>query len=397
MVDITNLYKTVFIFIIVLISAHPLYAQSSSNSPTEKDFIDTLSIEIYNNWVILPVTINGKEHRFLFDTGCTATMVSHKLLLEKNEVIRRDTVSDANKEKNEISFVNLCKLSIGKLHFPCYPVIPYHFEGTPFDCAQIDGCIGGDVLQNMVIKIDIRRKQLVLTDRKKWFRKEKGASGSIQIKNNCPYITLRVGKIRVQDVMFDAGNTSFYSLSEDIFDQLKTFKPEWWKGEIIDTAKGAIAFGFFGFSKEDSISLVKLPKWKLNGVSFENVYTKTGNSHSIGARLFAYGSVILNYPEKRFTFLPYENTQSIVLPTTERFINFGPKDGHIIITLLFENSDYYRQGLRQGDRIIEINERKINNNFCILQEVLEEEIKQVKVINPEGNEKEFHFPPDSII
>lgn len=390
----TKLYA----LIVALITAHSLCAQSYSTSPIEKDFADTLSIEIYNNWIILPVAINGKEHRFIFDTGCSASMVSNNLISEEWDVVRRDTVNDANNVRKEVSYVSFCGLSIGKLHFPCYPVIPHSFEGTPFECPQIDGLIGGDILQNMYVKIDIQNKQLILTDRKKWFKKEKGANAPMKIRGNCPFITLRIGRIRVQDVMFDSGNTGFYSLSENIFSQLKAFKPEWWKGEIIDTAKGATSFGLFGFAKEETISLVKLPEWKLNGIPFENVYTKTSvSSHcNLGAELLSYGQVILNYPEKRFTFLPYNQVKSVIKTATVRPINIGFEDGHIVISLIFESSGYYQQGLRRGDRIIEINNREINDDFCILTEVLTEEIKQIKVIDKKGNEKEFHSPDPSI-
>lgn len=389
-----NIFLTL---ILALIAANPLCAQLHSAPPAEENFADTIPIEVYNNLVILPVSIDGKGYRFILDTGCSVSMLRSDLLTEETTIIKRDTVSDANHNKNEVAFVELCKLSIGKLHFPCFQVIPLSFAGTPWECAQIDGCLGGDILQNLIVKIDVRRKRVILTDRKKWFRKEKGASGAMQIRNNCPYLTLRIGSVKVEDVMFDSGSTTFYSLCDGIFNQLKAFKPHWWMGEVIDTAKGATSFGFFGFAKEDSISLVKLPQWKLCGVPFKNVYTKTNqNTHcSLGARLLGYGQVVLDYPGKRFIFLPYDNARTISVQA-ERFINFGPVNGQILVTLIFEKSEYYRQGLRQGDRVIEINHREIKDDICILQEALSESIMQLKVVDEEGNEKEFHLPLDAI-
>lgn len=390
-------HRRILVSILILIIVHSLCAQPYHVSPIEKNFADTIPIELYNNLIILPVAINGKDHRFIFDTGCTVSMISPEVLPSDSEIVRRDTVSDVNGEKKEMSFVKACGISIGKLHFPCYPMLSYSFKEMPWKCAHIDGVIGGDVLQNLIVKIDTQHKLLILTDRKKWFKKEKGADGSMKIRRNLPFINLRIGRIVVKDVLFDAGKTDFFSLCEDVFKQLKNFKPTWWMGETIETTKGATTFGFFGFATEDSVSLVKLPEWKLNGIPFKNVYTKTNTkSHcSIGAKLLDYGEIILNYPGKRFSFLPYNNGESISI-IEERRMNFGPKNGRIVITLLFESSDYYQQGLRCGDRIIEINNREIIDDFCILTEVLTEEIKQIKVIDKKGNEKEFHSPDPSI-
>lgn len=383
----------IFASILILIIAHSLCAQPYQVSPIEKNFADTIPIELYNNLIILPVAINEKDHRFIFDTGCTVSMISPEVLLPDYEVVRRDTISDVNGERKEMSFVKVCEVSIGKLHFPCYPMLSYSFKDMPWKCAQIDGVVGGDILQSLIVKIDTQHKRLILTDRKKWFKKEKGADGSMKIRRNRPFINLRIGRIVVKDVLFDAGKTDFFSLSEDIFRQLKSFKHTWWMGKTIEITKGATTLGFFGFATEDSVSLVKLPEWKLNGIPFKNVYTKTNTKSycSIGAKLFTYGDIILNYPGKRFSFLPY-NTGKSISTTEERRMNFGPENGRIVITLLFENSAYYQHGLRRGDRIIEINNREINDDFCILTEVLTEEIKQIKVIDKKGNEKEFHFP-----
>ena len=164
----------IFASILILIIAHSLCAQPYQVSPIEKNFADTIPIELYNNLIILPVAINEKDHRFIFDTGCTVSMISPEVLLPDYEVVRRDTISDVNGERKEMSFVKVCEVSIGKLHFPCYPMLSYSFKDMSWKCAQIDGVVGGDILQSLIVKIDTQHKRLILTDRKKWFKKEKG-------------------------------------------------------------------------------------------------------------------------------------------------------------------------------------------------------------------------------
>lgn len=389
-------YKLILIFVFLFGTAQLLFTQCYITPPTEKNFADTICIELYKKWVIIPANINGKTHRFIFDTGMSTSMISQDLLPEGSKILRRDYVTDTNQQKQELVYTELCGLSIGKLHFPCFAVLPFSFEGTPFGCAQIDGFIGGDLLQKLIVKIDVQKKQLILTDRKKWFKAEKGASSSMKIKKNVPYINLQIGKVKEIDVMFDSGDNGFYNICEGIFNRMKAFKQEQWKGEIIETTQGALTFGLFGFSNNYSVSLLKLPEWELNGISFKNVYTKTTRSaySHIGSELFTYGQVILDYPKKQFTFLPYNNVDTITV-ANERRNNFGIENGHIVISLIWESSELYRQGARRGDWVKELNGKEINDNICLMQETLEGGLIQMKVIDPEGNEKEFHLSPDS--
>ena len=390
------LHKLTLVFVLLFGTMQFLFAQWYITPPTERDFADTISIELYKNWVIIPTSINGKTHRFIFDTGMSTSMISQDLLSKEPKIVRRDYVTDSNQQKQELAYTELCGLSIGKLHIPCLPVLPFSFEGTPFGCAQIDGFIGGDILQKLIVKIDVQKKQLILTDRKKWFKSEKGASSSMRIKKNIPYINLQIGKVKEVDVMFDSGDNGFYNICEDIFSQMKAFKQEQWKGEIIETTQGALTYGLFGFSKDHSVSLLKLPEWELNGITFKNVYSKTTRSASshIGSKLLTYGQVILDYPRKQFTFVPYNKADTITV-ANERRNNFGIENGHIIISLIWESSELYQQGARRGDRIKELNGKELNDDICLMQEILEDGVTQMIVIDAEGNEKEFHLLPDS--
>lgn len=372
----------------------PAGAQEVSIRPEEKNFADTIPVEFFQNWIIIPVTIHGKAHRFIFDTGASYSVVRPDMLPASTRIVRRDSVGDAHSRKREMAFGELCGLSIGKLRFPCYPVLLHSTEGdTPWKCAGIDGFIGGDILQCLSVKIDKRKKQLIWTDRRKWFKADKGASRTMKVIHNRPFVEVQIGKVKETDVLFDTGdNGSFYSLCRDVFHQLKAFKPKRWKGEVTAITRGVTGFGLFGLAATDSISRVRLPEWKLNGIRFGNVETQTCTSVSsrIGAGLLDYGQVILDYPQRKFVFVPYQEEGLINVPDLGQY-SIGYEDGHIFLSLIWGDSDLYRQGARQGDRVLEINRIPLEDDLCRMMEVVGKGVQQLKLMNREGEEKEF-FP-----
>lgn len=382
----------------LLMSVLPLRAQKTINvQPIEKNFADTINIEFFMDWPIVPATVNGIPMRFVFDTGASYTIIDPKVMPEGGRTMESGIINDSNDIDGEMKFTELCGFTLGKLNFPCHRALLFSFDGNPmFRCARIDGFIGGNILQSMSFKIDKQKKQLIVTDRKKWFQIDKKKENDIKIEGvNRPYINIFVGEVKEENVLLDTGSNGFYSLADGAFKQLRTIDPSVWKGEVIETVQGAARFSAFGFAQTDSIYLLKLPEWSINGFLFKNMATATAHSgHSIvGSKLLDYGQIVLDYPRKKFAFLPYDNAESITLDDEEAEEKFSigvDENGHIILGLLYENSELYRQGARQGDRLIELNGQKLNDDLCLFISIgEEEEIKEIKVLDKEGNEKVF--------
>ncbi len=398
-----NLSSHFLLCTIILLSTiqQSLYAQQTYARPIEKDFADTISIEFFRNIPIVPVTINGKQLRFMFDTGASFSNIDFKLFPENVPIVRRDSLTDTNGVKQEIKFIELCGLSIGKTHFPCYQAFLYSFDESPmFRCAQVNGMIGGDLLQKLAVKIDKEKKQLILTDRKKWFKTKKKKETSIDMMWNRPFIKLSIGEITEETVLFDTGASELYYLCNEVLQQLQTSDSELWQGEVIKEVQGANIFGAYGFAKINNIFLVKLQKWKLNNVLFKNIYTITKhNNHSIiGSELLNYGQVILDYCRKEFTFLPYNDDDAISIDNDkeDEFSIGTDEEGHLVISLIYENSDFYRQGMRRDDRVIAVNGQKLDDDLCALMRISNDEIKEMKLMDKEGVMKTINFPiPDS--
>lgn len=368
--------------------------------PLENNFADTISIDFIDDRVIMPVSINNQIYRFMFDTGVTGGIMKPELLPEGSSIIGQDTLFDTHNAIKDKKLYSLTGLTIGKLHFPANPVIIESFNQIlGLNCAQIDGIIGGTIFQHLKIKIDTRHKQLILTDRENWYNTGKANSLPILLDRNCPFIDIYLGEVNEKYVMFDTGDNGFYTLSNEVFEQIKGIDQDKYReetgsilSEVIDTTEGKSTIGLFGQMESMSISQVKFPVLKLNDVSFTNVHTTTSptTSSHIGAQLLRYGEVVLDYPEKRFIFLPYENKTSIDMEGDDKHASIGMENGHIVISLIREYTDEYKQGIRRGDWIKEINQIPLNDDICTLIQVLRDELVHLKVINKEGKEIEYH-------
>jgi hypothetical protein len=99
---------------------------------------------------------------------------------------------------------------------------------------------------------------------------------------------------------------------------------------------------------------VSVPQLKINNATFKNVIVETtyGNSSRIGAGLFDYGLVTLDYKNKKFYFEPFSTT-NYDLKTKDW--PFAPtiKDGKLVVGIVW--GEIWRQVIIPGDEIVEFN------------------------------------------
>ena len=73
-------------------------------------------------------------------------------------------------------------------------------------------------------------------------------------------------------------------------------------------ATGSFTFGLNGTPADENYYKFTAPQLLINGVAFKDITTETtyGESSRIGADLFKYGLVTLDYKNRAFYFEPYK-------------------------------------------------------------------------------------------
>lgn len=356
------------LFIILLCLNNQVNAQGKSdwinyNSRISKNFTDTIPFEIVANKIIIPVTLQGKTRKFIFDTGAPC-MIKEEVLNEINhKIIEKRALNDIKLNEYQHVFFTIDSFQIGDISYRDIPSYDFKSDSVQylFNCLEFDGIIGSNILYDLIVKIDYKNKFLILSDKNGVFNNHnKKFTRDLKISNfGKPFIKVKITP-KVNDfILFDTGDDGFYTISNNAISQFERLKVKT-SDYLLDNIKS---------SDSISISLLKFNDLQVADVSFNNVVTSStdvGYSR-IGAQLLHYGEVILDFKNKKYSYIPFNEINSqIYLPQTLRDFSITVKNNKLIIDLIWPKSEAYRLGIRKGDEILEFNGLSVDNNICEL-------------------------------
>ncbi len=269
-----------------------------------KNYFEEIPYEAIKNKIVINVEVAGKKHRFLFDTG--APMAIGDDLAEELAIpsLARVSTTDANGVSDSIDVVFLKEIKLGDIIFTDVPAM--RFIPDLFECWNIDGVIGSNILRNSIVQIVPERKVIVLTDN--------AAKLSLNKKNSLPMIVNRgpqsypfiniqfrskQGKAAIE-LGFDTGGDEFISLPEDYLDQIAQAHVY----EIAERGFGTHNYSEFGLAEPDTLLRVRVPRLTIADASFSNLITETHKQGlaRMGARVLNYGRVTLDFIHSKFYF-----------------------------------------------------------------------------------------------
>ena len=320
----------------------------------QKNYNSELPFEYVNSKIIIPVVIENKTYRFLLDTGAP-NCISLQLKKELNaKVIQQLAVTDANNTKSMMDIVTLPELSIGGITFLNSLALAYtEDKNIIFDCFEIDGFIGSNLLRNSVLQIDTRNKILRITDDLDSVLTDKKRGTKIALLGNqsSPFIWIKITgkKSAKEQVLLDTGMKGFYDLSNRAY---KIFKDKT-EIELLHTGNGSASLGMFENTQTNTMYKVLVPEITIAETKFTNITTTTtSDSNSrVGIDLFEHGLGTLDYKNKRFYYKAYKDTtdlSEIELPFSPTIVN-----NKLVIGIVWKES--LKDKITTGDEIIEIN------------------------------------------
>lgn len=381
-----------FLFIFFIVDGHSStkLIQANKNTIVSKNFADTIAVEFFNYNIIVPVTINGEIKRFIFDTG------SHTFIFEN---LAKEIDSKGKQDKA------FSRLSDGKIRaFPLIQLDYLKVGNTEFkgvwatqdkDSAvlnikpflDVDGIIGSDILSTVNIKLDMRNKQMIITDNDDLFHADDTYKQAMRISaQGTPYIKMTFwGKD--EEVLFDTGDNDMMGrLKEKNLVKLKeegklkeeNIKQTYYNGKLV---------------KEEII----FPSVKINKIEVKN-YKATYPSKTyttLGSAILHVADVVINNRKKEFWLIPHNETTQIALPQSWGFSS-QIKDGKYIISEIEDNSVAQRAGLQKNSEVKSVNGHLMRSNAMIdLLRTLDiadtnfgSSIKLV-IVDDKGEEKEY--------
>ena len=366
------------------LSAQQLHRYNPNFGLSAENFCDTISIDVEDDLILVPVQINNKVYRFCLDTGSSQGMVYANSnipdLVPLGNIISRD----ANNHVDTVQVIQLPPFTLptnsSQLTVSGYvaSLMPRHSISDKYDAI-----IGFDLFnRGICAKIDKQRGLLILTDEKKLFRAEEKVGYTLRYKLKwfVPYLYVSPFVRHTDEALFDTGAPLFYTMSRESFDEhlasdLANLHKNLGAGierQVEGRAEGHLTLGGFGLEKKDEVVFLHLDRLKWGDFAFTDLYTITTQGASkIGAKLLDFGTVIINPFRKHITFQPYPNevpsseegpgVSSVHVGNKQFSVAFVPYKGQAVVGLIWEGSPPYKAGMRQGDVILQIDQRPINS------------------------------------
>ena len=336
-----------------------MYRYSLDFTLSKKDFVDTIPILVKDEQIYIPVTINGRQHLMNFDTGSSQGVAYEGVSWPYGEPIGKVDSRDANGKRDTIEVVRFPDFNMGSLTISNYKgSLLQRMDGNYTD----EGIIGFDLLnKGLLVKIDMRAKHLIVTDRPKFFDHESGYIVKYKLRRFVPFININTFLSHQEPVMLDLGAQDLFSMNKQNFDR-ERFKDARVAQLVEETTTGQSAIGNFGAEKENLIFYLHFPKISWGKLSLLDVHAMTTQGDSkIGAQLLQYGTLTIDGRRKKLKFMPFNASDSILINNKLDDITYVPLHGRAVVGTIRHTSKQYKNGFRQGDIILKINGDSIDS------------------------------------
>ncbi|WP_242093716.1 retropepsin-like aspartic protease [Aestuariivivens sediminicola] len=360
-----------------------------TGKPTDRTYYTQIAYENIGGKLIVPVVINDKMYKFLFDTGAPnliSTAIASDIVLKDSKSI---SVSDANQKKQLMNLATIPFLTIGNVTFKNTSALVFmDTNNLVFDCYEVDGIIGSNLLRKSIVQIRPKERIIILTnDRKKIeIDTNKGVDLMLRGNQSSPYISIKLKskKSAKEDVLIDTGASGFYDMCKAnyrVLERHEVLQP-------VASGLGTSSIGLFGNSDQDTQYQVKIPEIEIDGHTFKNIATITsGDDNSrLGSDIFEYGDLTLDFIRKRVYFHPFASESNLM----ERHLGLTPtiENNKLVVGMIWDDS--LLETVNLGDEIVKVNAIDVTQlNICKLltehSPFKTSEILDITLINKSGN------------
>lgn len=369
----------------ILNSCSPSWSSTfQSGSISKAEFTETINMELVKGVIIIPVEINGKTYRFLFDTGAINS-ISNEMQEELGfEVVTTGTIKDSDNNRTKVEYVNLDSLSIGGIAFYNQSSFVGDFKANPvLRCMNLDGIIGSNVMRFCNWTIDYKKEEILLTSQQ--FEESAQETFSIPFETDKQYnqfISLKIGDKSINRVKVDYGSNGSLSIPDEAFQKLKDY-------ELIQKSTFETGFSQSGIVgktlvKKDEITIVD--SLYHEDLKFRNVLLESGGNGLLGSQIFSNWIVTIDWKEQQLHFQAQE------MQKTEQYtfgigIGYSEKIGAYVQTII-QGSPAEAAGIAAKMKVLKIGDFNFNeeSDFCrYIHYNKEEKALNIEFIDFEGN------------
>jgi hypothetical protein len=330
----------------------------------------------YNDDIKVPViilSINGQDYRFIIDMGAEVSIINSRYVsLSQRGKIR---ANDANNTSKTIYKNKITSLVIGankEISISNVMVYSTEIDENIFNCNEIAGILGMDILGNYVVELDPKTKMISFYNESPVKKDEMLPFGK---KGNRPSVDVRINDQTI-NLLLDSGSAGFIRVSN-----MSGFK---YDRNTAQKFRGYSAVGLYG-RKEGLINseIIK------GDISIGNildhdqvVMIEPTNSSKLGFEYLRHFHVIVSVKDRMLMLKKVEDFQCTDILMRFGFF-IGIDQGDYVIT----RKNVSRTDLEVGDKVLEVN-NKVLESPCDINKVKDaighSDVTPVLVIDRKG-------------
>jgi hypothetical protein len=329
-----------------------------------------IPVKLFEHFIFMPVKVNHSQPLyFILDTG--AEDISY---IEETKAVKLNLISGRKNNIYGAGENTMATYSVGNvlLSLPGIDFADMEFytmplkKLTPFWGLEIEGILGGNVLEKVVTEINYENGIVYFYDPVTFQYSGPGERIPIAIHNKSPYVKAKISAAGMKEpieglFLIDTGLRGMVFAAP--FHQkygLTARSPR-----VVHNTLG------FGIGGESRGSIGRIKSFSIGGITFNNpvvsfssdkrgVFAQRYLAGAIGTSFLHRFQVIFNYKENemileknKFFHEPFEYNMIGIY-----FIHEGENLDQVVIYNIIENSPAAEIGLKKGDIIVSINNRK---------------------------------------
>jgi len=365
------------LFLSACSSNRTLFRQGSVD---QSSFVEEIPFTLENDLIFLNVEMAGQTFRFILDTGAPNVVTEEAAEALKLEREVYGNVSDSQGQSSQLESVVLPPVKLGNLTFSNTAALVADMRAIPiFDCMQVDGLLGSNLMAKTVVQIDFRKQVVRMASDRSAYDVTDPIRLPFSLKSTyTPVIkSLQIGSGLVEDITLDYGSGHGLTLPQDLFTQ-----------RTLDAApvvsRGASGTGLYGTGRgEIFYTPTHVPAFGTDSVL---VRIRPQKSRLLGVDILKQFKATIDWQRKE---LLLERQQ----PGWPEWKAFGMAieivEDHLEIGTITKPSPAAEKGLEVGQRVLRINGRPLTaEDYCWLTSEIRLMESVAIAVETEDGEKE---------
>lgn len=357
--------KKIVLFLCISFISITLQAQQSTVYQDTIPFRNDLGI------IIVPITFNGVQKEFAFDTGAQVTLGFSWVKDALKRTSKTVLLTSSNGSTTKMRYYKSGTIQLGSRKVNNHRILQGNDENGIFSCYNIDGVLGVDITKHFNWIIDYEKKILIMSPADYYPEEVKEMHAlDFDFTNNRPSVFMEMNGKKIKFLLDTGARDSDVKKTNYNFLSINQYPKEVFYSGFFD-ANGTLT--------ETHSTILQLPEIVSGSVKVTPIVDYSNQTTKIGNNLWKSKRLFMSLKNDEL----YVSDASIKNDKWDYDCVGMVKDQKMVISQIREGSEAWNLGIRQGDEVISLNGNTFTD-FCTFN-------KYQRQLSKEGKSFEFVF------